>query len=313
MKKLLESKKTLITIAVIVLIILFIPIRKNMLWDGGSVEYKSVLCKYTKVHRLSNNGGYYRGLEIEFLGLKIFDNAKLVIKKDKSSNVEKNCCEGCLCGDTLQLLKNIQTAWTLTKIDSEGEYVYIQHSFINFNGNGKNRFALYKNDEKLGVNSEVKGSFSITRNDDIVLIPDNSNKEITCKIGEEKDLIAILECDNNFGTFTLQKEGTIELPSIIKETIIKTKKIIITGNKNKKVTNETDINKIISIINKAKRWTGPITSPSVMYDMELFDINNNSIAKIEYTPGHYFTIIINNKRYNLNSVDKESLNAIIEK
>ena len=34
-----------------------------------------------------------------------------------------------------------------------------------------------------------------------------------------------MDCDNNFGTFTLQKEGTIELPNIIKDTISKTKSI----------------------------------------------------------------------------------------
>lgn len=308
-----KKKKIILITIVVVLIILLIPYRKDMLWDGGSVEYKSVLCKYTKVHRLTNNSGYEEGVEIEFLGLKIFDNTKIVNEVDMPKKDDENCCEGCLCGDTLQLLKNTQTAWILTEIDSKGEYVYIHNSFINFHGTGKNRFAFFKNDEKAGINSEVKGSFNVTRNADIILIPDNSNKEITCKIGEEKDLIALLECDNSFGTFTLQKEGTIELPSIIKDTVIKTKKIVINGNKNKTITDETSINEIIEIINNSKRWTGPTTSPSVMYDMELFDSNKNSIAKIAYTPGHYFTIQINNKYYNLTNYDKDLLNSIMEK
>ncbi len=72
------KKKIIIIIIVVVLILLLIPYRKDMLWDGGSVEYKSVLCKYTNVHRFANTGGYEEGMEIEFLGLKIFDNTKIV-------------------------------------------------------------------------------------------------------------------------------------------------------------------------------------------------------------------------------------------
>ena len=72
-----SKKKIILIVIVVILILLLIPYKKDMLWDGGSVEYKSVLCKYTKVHRLANNSGYYEGIEIEFLGLKIFDNTKL--------------------------------------------------------------------------------------------------------------------------------------------------------------------------------------------------------------------------------------------
>ena len=186
-------------------------------------------------------------------------------------------------------------------------------SFINFNGNGQNKFAFFKNDKNGKQLSKVTGTISITRNADIVLIPDNSKKEITCKIGEEKNLIAILECDNNFGTFTLQKQGTLELPTIIKDAISKTKKIVITGNKNITITDINDINTFISIISNSKVWTGPTTLPSVMYDMELFDSNKKNIGKIAYTPGHYFTVIIDDKSYNLTNFDRESLNAIIEK
>lgn len=49
------KKKIIIIIIVVVLILLLIPYRKEMLWDGGSVEYKSVLCKYTKVPQISES------------------------------------------------------------------------------------------------------------------------------------------------------------------------------------------------------------------------------------------------------------------
>lgn len=301
-----KKKNIIIIVAIAIFVLMLIPI-KDRLWDGGSTEYKAILYKYTKIHRISHTSstGYEDGWELKILGFHVAGKI--------NTYVEAECCDGCMCGDTLELIKNTQSAWTLTTIDSNGNYVYDRHSFINFHGIGKNRFAFFKNDENGNNISEIKGTISITRNADIVLIPDNSNKEITCRIGEEKDLIAVLKCDNNFGTFTLQKQGSIELPSIIKNTIIKTKKIVITGNKNKTITDENDINEMINIINDSKRWTGPTTLPSVQYDMELFDDNNKSIAKIEYTPGHYFTVIIDNNSYNLGNIDNELLKTIIEK
>ena len=73
-----KKRKVILIIITVILIILLLPLRKDMLWDGGSVEYKAILYKFTKVHRLANNGGYYEGVEIDFLGIKIFDNTKIV-------------------------------------------------------------------------------------------------------------------------------------------------------------------------------------------------------------------------------------------
>ena len=301
-----KKKKIIIIVAIIIFVLMLIPI-PNRLKDGGSVEYNAVLYQYTKIHRLSEKSstGYEDGWELKILGIHVCGEI--------NTHVQAECCDGCMCGDTLELIKNTQSAWTLTTIDSNGNYIYDHHSFINFHGTGKNRFAFFKNDENGNNISEIKGTISVTRNADIILIPDNSSEKITCKIGEEKDLIAVLECDNNFGIFTLQKHGSIELPSIVKNIIINTKKIVITGNKNKTITDEDDINELINIINNSKRWTGPTTLPSVQYDMELFDGNNKSIAKIDYTPGHYFTIIIDNNSYNLGNIDNELLKKIIEK
>lgn len=228
------------------------------------------------------------------------------IDGNKSPENSEECCEGCMCGDTIKLLKTTETAWTLTKINSKGEYEYIKDDFINFHGTGKNNFALFKNDR------EVKGEFIINKKNEIILIPnDDKNNKITCKIGEEKDLIAIMNCDNNFGTFTLQKQGTIELPSIIKDTVSKTKTIKVKGHQS--ITEEKEIKAFLSVINNSKVWTGAVTLPSPKYELELLDVNNNIIAKILYNPDHYFNIEINEKSYELTNIDKDSLNTILEK
>lgn len=223
------------------------------------------------------------------------------------------CCEGCMCGDTIELLKNTETAWNLSKINNKGEYEYIKDSFINFHGTGKNKFAFFKNDK------EVRGEFTINKNNEIILIQnDNKNNRITCKIGEEKDLIAVIHCDKDFGMFTLQKHGTLELPSVIKDTITKTKTIRVKGYKSgskidKTITEEREINAFLSVINNSKVWTGAVTLPGPQYEIELFDFNNTSIVKILYNPGNYFNIVINDKSYELTNIDKDSLSVILSK
>lgn len=72
-------KKKIIIIACVILVIMLIPVRLQ-LKDGGTVEYKSILYKVSKVHRLIDNG-YDIGTEIRILGFKVFDNVESVYDK----------------------------------------------------------------------------------------------------------------------------------------------------------------------------------------------------------------------------------------
>ena len=72
-------KKKIIIIICIVLIVLLIPVRLQ-LKDGGTVEYKSILYKVSKVHRTIDNG-FDIGTEIEILGFKVYDNVESVYDK----------------------------------------------------------------------------------------------------------------------------------------------------------------------------------------------------------------------------------------
>lgn len=72
-------KKKIIIIACVILVIMLIPVRLQ-LKDGGTVEYKSILYKVSKVHRLIDNG-YDIGTEIRILGFKVFDNVESVYYK----------------------------------------------------------------------------------------------------------------------------------------------------------------------------------------------------------------------------------------
>ena len=72
-------KKKIIIIICAVLVVMLIPI-KTHLKDGGTIQYKSILYKINKVHRLIENG-FDIGTEIEILGFKVFDNVESVYYK----------------------------------------------------------------------------------------------------------------------------------------------------------------------------------------------------------------------------------------
>ena len=97
--------------------------------------------------------------------------------------------------------------------------------------------------------------------------------------------------------------------------MLKQKIVVIKTHDNKTITikEENKINVLLSVINNSKVWTGPVTTPSTLYKMNLFDSSNKRIAEILYNLGNYFSIEINNKSFELTNIDKESLNTILNK
>lgn len=67
-----KKKKVIIIIVIVMLIIMLIPI-KHKLWDGSSIEYRAILYKYTKIHRLSEKSftGYEDGWELKIFGVHV--------------------------------------------------------------------------------------------------------------------------------------------------------------------------------------------------------------------------------------------------
>lgn len=78
-----KKKVIIISVAIILLVLLF-PIR-NQLKDGGTVEYKALVYKVSKVKRLitieemEQEGKikeYDHGIIIEILGFEVYNNVK---------------------------------------------------------------------------------------------------------------------------------------------------------------------------------------------------------------------------------------------
>ena len=75
-----KNKKLIIAI-IIVMIIMLIPF-PTRLKDGGSVEYKALLYKYTKIHRLNEKSstGYEDGWELKILGIRVGGKTNITIE-----------------------------------------------------------------------------------------------------------------------------------------------------------------------------------------------------------------------------------------
>ena len=85
------KKKLIIVSIIIIALILLIPIPMK-LKDGGSIEFKAILYKITKSHRLSSieeDVKYIDGIAIEILGKEIYNNTtKSDIKEKETFNTE---------------------------------------------------------------------------------------------------------------------------------------------------------------------------------------------------------------------------------
>ena len=69
------KKKLIVCVIILFVLILLIPIPMK-LKDGGSVEYRTILYKATKYHKLNINNGYDTGWKIEILGKKVYEKIK---------------------------------------------------------------------------------------------------------------------------------------------------------------------------------------------------------------------------------------------
>lgn len=116
-------KKKIIILIIIVLIILLIPVPIRIK-DGGSVEYKAAIYKYTQIHRLSEKSstGYENGWELEILGKRVGGVINTYIEAiEKDSNL------------TLTIKSNTLTnkgATFILKNNTDVDYAYDDYYII---------------------------------------------------------------------------------------------------------------------------------------------------------------------------------------
>ena len=72
-----KKKVIMVIMIIVILLVLFVPI-PMYLNGGGTVEYKALTYKLSKVHRIVEDleKGYEDGIIIEVLGIELYNNVK---------------------------------------------------------------------------------------------------------------------------------------------------------------------------------------------------------------------------------------------
>lgn len=136
-----NKKKMIIIIIVLIVVALLIPI-PNKLRDGGTVEYKALLYKVTKFHKLNENAptGYDDGTKIKILGIQIYNDFIITgstIKANEVENVSMTIKDGTLTNTGATLIitdnnekKHLYDEWF--RIDKKVDNRWEETTIINY-------------------------------------------------------------------------------------------------------------------------------------------------------------------------------------
>ena len=86
-----KKKKIIIITVIVIFVLMLIPI-KDRLYDGGSTEYKAILYKYTKIHRISqaSSTGYEDGWELKILGIQVGGEINTYVLAEHKISIKSN-------------------------------------------------------------------------------------------------------------------------------------------------------------------------------------------------------------------------------
>lgn len=134
-----SSKKKIFVGIIICILIAFIPIR-SAIKDGGSVQYRALLYKVTKYHRMVDSAdsmetGHLVGWGVEILGMEVFNNIKYVPDTQKY----------------FDSLENISTTYTLEDA-KKAEFVCFENGDIT---EGRQTWDAFLDDVKSKKESSV--------------------------------------------------------------------------------------------------------------------------------------------------------------
>jgi len=173
-------KKKIIIISIILAILLLIPIPMR-LKDGGTIEYKAILYKVSKVHKINTESktGYEEGIIIEVLGIQVFNNVKYEVNIETLNieNIKMEIKEGTLTnkgatiiitdtsgkenvyGEEYKLEKKENEIWKELEVIVEGNYAW---NLIGYSVGEDNKLELEINWEWL-YGSLPKGEYRIVK------------------------------------------------------------------------------------------------------------------------------------------------------
>lgn len=86
-----KKKKIIIIVAIVLFVLMLIPIPMRIK-DGGSIEYRAILYKYTKIHRLNERSstGYEDGWELKILGIYVGGEVNTYVLAEHKISIRSN-------------------------------------------------------------------------------------------------------------------------------------------------------------------------------------------------------------------------------
>lgn len=269
-----KKKKIIIIVIIAIFILMLIPI-KDRLWDGGSTEYKAVLYKYTKIHRISQTSstGYEDGWELKILGFHVAGEINTNVEAEQQMEEIVSCLENELGGylvteqDNLidipiSEIKNVN----IDKIEIfKGKYASNHKDnmyFIIFPKNGTYEAEVMNNFEEY-----FSKKFSVYQIFTSPVIP-------TIYIHTENNDIDMEDLTNKCVTNNSDKQSKSIPYNIIKK-LDKTNKIIINaGDKELGVIKDSNkIKEILNAISSANRYGEYCLSDGHGFDFEMYNDN----------------------------------------
>lgn len=191
-----KNKKVIIIIVIVMLIIMLIPI-KHKLWDGSTIEYRAILYKYTKIHRLNEKSftGYETGWELKILGVHVageitlkpnlFDRSEIIkVVIDDYSQYKNNYeyTDKDIIDKIYNLFKDLKTNVKSKSNEPENPEELYKITFFNDenmliqsdNDIFKAVVYAYKKDNKYYVEEQKNGIYEIT--EDVLNVIKNLTK-----------------------------------------------------------------------------------------------------------------------------------------
>ncbi len=159
------KKKIRIVVIIVLLLILFAPIPIH-LKDGGTVEYKALLYKVSKVHRLpmylAENYKYEEGIIIEILGFEIFNNVNSDETNGGKSN--KNYQEYSKVIDSVKIELNIPVEWKYKEMPKDKDNDFYKYALKLYKDNENQYAMLYFYNNQFSVCGTGRRSEKVTLN-----------------------------------------------------------------------------------------------------------------------------------------------------
>ena len=262
-----KKKKVKIIIVIVILIIMLIPMPRH-LEDGGSVEYKAILYKYTKIHRL-----YEVGWELKILDIQVGGKINTYVDAGQELNKLVSCLENELGGYLvteqdelidipLSEIKNVN----MEKIEIfKGKYASNHKDnmyFIIFPKNG-----TYESEVMNIFDEYFSKKFTTYQTFSSPVIP-------TIYIHTENNDIDMKTLTNKCVTNNSEKKSN-SIPSNITKKLDKTNKIVINiGDKELGVINDSNkIKQILMAISSAKKPGEVCLSDGHGFDFKMYDSN----------------------------------------